>query len=342
MTTSAGMKSFRPAWIVGLILAGAVAAYAWTRVGLFDLPTVPGDVTLSAAGLNGLPAMKQLDDALHAPEPGYSPQAPVLSPAAASVRAGLSLIQSGRAEEGLGKMREGIESEPANLVLANAYRMVAFQLRRDLLLKLRATPTITFPAWIEKEPLEFFEILDKRHPSRETKLNLALAWVDLMLLFPALEIKAPSSVESVKILTQLIDGSDAYYIPALYGRGLNHLHRPARLVWPEADKTPPDAAARDIARAIAVGRKFGVGSPRLQATLAISLGDAYVKVGKNSNARSWWQIAQNLCPDASIQAAVRRRYAWKDEEILDRLEEELDRARGALDAPMTDLRIMWE
>ena len=66
---------------------------------------------------------------------------------------------------------------------------------------------------------------------------------------------------------------------------------------------------------------------RLQATLAISLGDTYVKIGKYSNAPDWW---------------VRRRYAWKDEEILDRLEEELDRARGALDAPMTDLRIMWE
>jgi tetratricopeptide (TPR) repeat protein len=149
-------------------------------------------------------------------------------------------------------------------------------------------------------------------------------------------------VESVKILTQLIEGQDPYYVPALYGRGLNHLHRPARLVWPEADKTPPDAAVQDISRCIAIGRKFGVGSPRLQATLAISLGDAYVKIGKYSNARSWWQIAQNLCPEASVQAAVRRRYAWKDEEILDRLEEELDRARGALDTPMTDLRIMWE
>jgi hypothetical protein len=49
---------------------------------------------------------------------------------------------------------------------------------------------------------------------------------------------------------------------------------------------------------------------RLQATLAISLGDTYVKIGKYSNAPDWW---------------VRRRYAWKDEEILDRLEEELAR-----------------
>ena len=361
MTTAPRVKLLMPAGILGLVLVAAVGTFAWSRVGLFDLPSVPRDITLSAAGLDGLPAMKQLDDAL------YAADAPAikLSPPADSVRLGLSLIQANQAEEGLKRMREGIAQDPTNLVLANAYRMAAFQLRRDILGKQQAGPTVTFPAWIEKEPLAFFEDLDKKHPSRETKLNLALAWVDLMLLFPALEIKAPSSVESVKILTQLIDGQRAgepsggqqipgtlsagtfppgaaYYVPALYGRGLNHLHRPSRLVWPEADKTPPDAAVQDIARAIAVGRKFGVGSPKLQATLAISLGDAYVKIGKYSNARSWWQIAQNLCPETSIQEAVRRRYAWKDEEILDRLEEELDRARGALDSPMTDLRIMWE
>ncbi len=350
ITPRASGKAFKPLWILGMVLVLAIGAFAWSRVGLFDLPSVPGDVTLSSAGLDGLPAMKQLDDALHAAGALYAPgasDAPAaatikLSPAADSVRLGLLLIQSNHPEEGLQRMREGIRLEPKNLVLANAYRMAAFQLRRDLLGEQRANPTITFPAWIEKEPLAFFEKLDGEQPSRETKLNLALAWVDLMLLFPALEIKAPSSVESVKILTPLIEGPDPYYVPALYGRGLNHLHRPARLVWPEADKTPPDAAVQDISRCIAIGRKFGVGSPRLQATLAISLGDAYVKIGKYSNARSWWQIAQNLCPETSIQEAIRRRYAWKDEEILDRLEEDLDRARGALDAPMTDLRIMWE
>ena len=205
MTTSPRVKLLMPAGILGLVLVAAVGTFAWSRVGLFDLPSVPRDITLSAAGLDGLPAMKQLDDAL------YAADAPAikLSPAADSVRLGLSLIQANQAEEGLKRMREGIAQDPTNLVLANAYRMAAFQLRRDILGKQQAGPTVTFPAWIEKEPLAFFEDLDKKHPSRETKLNLALAWVDLMLLFPALEIKAPSSVESVKILTQLIDGQRA-------------------------------------------------------------------------------------------------------------------------------------
>jgi hypothetical protein len=112
-------------------------------------------------------------------------------------------------------------------------------------------------------------------------------------------------------------------------------------VWPETNKTPPDAAVRDIARCVAIGRKLKVGSSRLQSTLAMTLGDAYVKAGRLGVARSWWQIAQNLCHEDDIQQAVRRRYAWTDEEILDRLEEELDRARMELDRPMTDLALMW-
>ena len=162
-----------------------------------------------------------------------------------------------------------------------------------------------------------------------------------MLLFPALEIKAPASVQSVDLLTQVLDKDYPAYVPALFARGLNHLHRPARLVWPESARTPKDAAARDIGRCVAIGRRLGAGSARLQATLALSLGDAYVKAGRLNVARSWWQIAQNLCRDEDLQTAVRRRYAWQNEEILDRLEDELDRGRSELDHPMTDLALMW-
>ena len=79
----------------------------------------------------------------------------------------------------------------------------------------------------------------------------------------------------------------------------------------------------------------------MQAILALSLGDAYVKAGRLNVARSWWQITQNLCRDEDLQTAVRRRYAWQNEEILDRLEDELDRGRSELDHPMTDLALMW-
>src|SRR5439155_2405241 len=111
-------------------------------------------------------------------------------------------------------------------------------------------------------------------------------WVDELLLFPALEIQAPASVESVNLLTSTL-AHDPAYVPALYGRGLNYLHRPARLVWPEARKAAPDAASRDIGRCVAIGRSIGGASPRLVASLALSLGDAYAKEGKPERARSW-------------------------------------------------------
>jgi hypothetical protein len=141
----------------------------------------------------------------------------------------------------------------------------------------------------------------------------------------------------VDLLTKLIENDNPGYVPALFACGLNHLHRPSRLVWPESAKTPRDAAAQDIGKCVAIGRRFNAGSARLQASLALSLGDAYVKTGRLSVARSWWQIAQNLCHDDDLQASVRRRYGWQNEEILDRLEEELDRSRNELHHPMTDL-----
>ena len=97
--------------------------------------------------------------------------------------------------QGLEDMRRGIRLEPENLVLANAYRMIVFGLRRDFLAATRRQ-SISVPRFspeLDHQPIAFFEELVRQHPSRETKLSLALAWVDEMLLFPALEIKAPSS-----------------------------------------------------------------------------------------------------------------------------------------------------
>lgn len=384
MTLHTRRALFRSAWMVIAILTAGVGAFAWSRVGLLDLPSVPRDLSLDATGLGDLEAMRQLDNAIHslqlgdlsdnseATRPGsegtdraglgsaVASDQP-LSPAAQQVRAGLNLIRAGKSEAGLAAMQQGVVLEPDNLVLSNAYRMACFKLRRASLADARrvsdspvaATGAVNsvFPTYLETQPITLLEKLTKEHPSRETRLALALAWVDEMLLFPALEVKAPASVESVRELTAVLEGTGStgekssaanpYYVPALFARGLNHLHRPARLVWPEADKTPPDAAVQDIARCIAVGRKYNVGSVRLQATLAVALGDAYVKIGRSQNARSWWQIAQNLCRDDAIQQAVRRRYAWRDETVLDDLEAELDRARAELDEPMTDLRRMW-
>jgi tetratricopeptide (TPR) repeat protein len=338
-------RSRKVLWIVALLLIVGMAALAWFRVGMLDLPAVPGGLTLKTAGLADLQQMKQLNALIwsEAQSGSDSQNAAVLSEAARLVQRGIAAYRRGDTSAALDDMRRGIRLDPNNLVLANAYRMVVFRLRRDFLAtsrrELAAAPK--FPPGLEGQPITFFEELDHQHASRETKLHLALAWVDEMLLFPALEIKAPASVQSVDLLTQVIDKDHPGYVPALFARGLNHLHRPARLVWPESARTPKDAAARDIGRCVAIGRRLGAGSPRLQATLALCLGDAYVKAGRLNVARSWWQIAQNLCRDEDLQTAIRLRYAWQNEEILDRLEDELDRGRGELDHPMTDLALMW-
>jgi tetratricopeptide (TPR) repeat protein len=327
----------------GSVLVVATAALAWYRVGMLDLPAVPADLTVQEAGLADLEQMKQLNASLWTDPSKGQDATQAISPAASLVQRGIAACKRGDTLMGLDSMRRGIRLEPNNLVLANAYRMVVFGLRRDFLASARQQGLVApkFPPELDRQPICFFEELDRQHGTRETKLHLALAWVDEMLLFPALEIKAPASVQAVDLLTEAVQHGDANYVPALFARGLNHLHRPARLVWPESAKTPRDAAAQDLGRCVAIGRRLGVGSPRLKATLALSLGDAYVKAGQLSLARSWWQIAQNLCRDADLQAAIQRRYSWENEEVLDRLEEELDRGRSELAHPMTDLALMW-
>ncbi len=340
---------------LALVVIG-IAAVAWSRVGLLDLPRIPAYVTADRAGFGQpLVELHRLDHYIRgAPDPQrlLSSYLPLNTPPGWDARSGVDWItpgklpvnRKGNPEIGLEVLRAAAHSDPDNLVIANVYRMEVFKLRRAFLHEARRRGELTpaFPPHLDRQPIAFFEELVRTHASRETRLSLALAWVDEMLLFPALEIKAPASVQSVDILTEILQGDDAWYVPALFARGLNHLHRPARLVWPESARTGPDAAVKDIALCVAVGRKLNVGSPRLHATLAMTLGDAYVKAGRYAVARSWWQIAQNLCHDDDTQQAVRRRYGWHDHEMLDRLEAELDRARAQLDHPMTDLALMWK
>ncbi len=338
---TAGRRKSR-LWIVVPPLVALLAVAAYLRGGVLDLPAVARGITAEGAGLAGLEEMGRLDGFLRgpaSPSSGYSPAAH-----AVCMREGLEAVEAGRVADGLLLMQEAMRAEPTSLVLANAYRMSLFQLKRKYLESADTlmTPVPQFPAEYADEPIAFLTRLDAERPSRETKLHLAMAWVDNMLLFPALEIKAPSSVEAVNLVTGVIDGGEASYVPALFARGMNHLHRPARLVWPEAAKTPRDAAAQDIGRCVAIGQSVKAGSPRLAALLAVALGDANVKADRYGVARSWWQVAQNLSSDPAVQEAVRRRYAWEDEELLDQLEAELDRGRREMDHPMTDLRMMWE
>ena len=337
-------KWLRSAAVLAFVVT---SAFAWSRVGMLDLPAAPGGLTLADTGLADLATLKATDDFLRAGASRDTLEAAgVAAPSVAAaemVRNGRTAIHAGDAPGGLEMMRAGVRQDPTNLALSNAFRITVFELQRRFLTQAYtgAVLTPTFPPHLDGEPMVFFESLLGDGASREIRLQLALAWVDRMLLFPALEIKAPSSVEAVKILTSLLDEGNAGFVPALFARGLNHLHRPARLVWPESRATPPDAASQDIGACVAIGRKFGAGSSRLQATLAVTLGDAYVKAGRLGVARSWWQIAQNLSDDTGLQEAIRRRYGWHDQDALDQLEKDLDRARSALDEPMTDLALMW-
>ncbi len=334
-------------WPVATVGLATIALAAFSRVGMLDLPTPPSGLSLNDSGLAGLDRLKHVDDYVRRNNPPNTLQESDLPTetveAAQLVRKGLELIERDDPARGLELMRDGARRAPSNLALGNAYRMAVFELQREYLMSSHQSALLApeFPPHLANEPVAFFEELAGENDAREVRIQLALAWVDRMLLFPALEIKAPSSVEAVDILTELIEADGAGYVPALFARGMNHLHRPARLVWPESDKTPPDAAARDIGLCVAIGREFGVGSDRLQANLAIALGDAYVKAGRLGVARSWWQIAQNLSNEADVKEAVRRRFGWSDEEALDRLEAELDRARSNLTDPMTDLAFMW-
>jgi tetratricopeptide (TPR) repeat protein len=333
----------RRAWLLLLPAVIVLGVVAYLRGGVLDLPAAPRGVTVESSGLAGLEDMRRLDAFLRGERAGVEPVTlagwtpPAYAP---RMKEGLAAVADGRVAEGLAAMQEAMQADPQSLVLANAYRMSLFQLKRRYLDEAKSLAP-EFPAEYADEPIGFLTRLDEDHPSRETKLHLAMAWVDHMLLFPALEIKAPSSVQAVDLLTGVLEGGHEAYVPALFARGMNHLHRPARLVWPESAKTPRDAAARDIGLCVAIGQKVKVGSSRLQGQLALALGDAYVKAGRYSVARSWWQLAQNLSRDEALQEAVRRRYAWEDEELLDRIEEELDRGRRELDHPMTDLALMW-
>jgi hypothetical protein len=317
----------------GLFIGLAILAVS--RSGLLGLPPAPGDLTPEQAGLAGLDRLASRARALGERRPGDDV---VLARAVL----GLEAIAAGDTSRGLALLRTALGQAPTDLVLGNAYRMTVFGLKRAALTSGadRATLAARMPPELEGEPLRFLDALARAHPCREVDLQRALSWVDEMLLFPALEIKAPASVASVDLLSGIL-AREPWYVPALFGRGLNYLHRPSRLVWPESEKAPPEAARRDLERCVAAGRKVGGASPRLVGSLALALGDAYAKEGRRERARSWWQIAANAAGDPALRQAVERRFAWEDAEMIERLEAELENEMLDAEHPMTDLALIW-
>lgn len=347
--------------IVGIIVLGSLAAVAYYRSGLLSLPGVPKEVDADLSGLQGLDGMKELDDVLGAgldrsqaaissgisarsAEASSSGDATTRLSSIAAAKSALAEMRNGDEEKGFRALEELVKTQPRNLVLGNALRMEALRLKRKWLVTNadKSEIALVFPDYLRDEPIHFFREMVKTNPSREVRLQLASSLVDHMLLFPALEIKAPSSVEAVEILSGILkEPENRYYVPALYARGLNYLYRPFNLVWPERIAAPADAASTDIALAVAIGQKIGAGSDRLKAELSLALGDAYAKEGKLGLARSWWQIANNMAREDAFRQRVFTRLHWSDDDVSANLEETFDHQMNDLDHPLSDLRIMW-
>ncbi len=326
----------------GAAIFAVITVIAVRRGGLLDLPAAPPGVTAESAGLANLNELTTRGRALEALASGQRSDGTPADSALVQTAAGLAAIRRDDSEHGLAMMRTGLGLAPCDLVLGNGYRMAVLQLRRANLAGAARRQTLAgqMPAWLEHEPIATLERLHAEHPCRETALQLALAWVDELILFGALEIKAPANVESVHQLTELLR-QEPMYVPALFGRGLNYLNRPARLLWREGIKTAPDAASHDLGLCVAIGRRVGGAPPQLVATLALALGDAFAKEGHPERARSWWQIAGNTSRDPALTDSIRRRFGWRDDEVLDRLETELASRMLDLDHPLSDLSFMW-
>lgn len=328
--------------ISGALILVTLIAVAYYRAGVLNLPPVPAGITAVDAGLDRLHDLRSFDESIRS-DRALSPE----NTAIIEARGAVSEVRLGNEENGIRRLQALVRRDPTNLVLGNLLRVQVFTLIRHWLVvnANQGEIALKLPAYLEDQPARFFHDLLGQRGNREVKLQLALALVDHMLLFPALEIKAPASVEAVEILSGILDQSDihaAYYVPALYARGLNYLYRPFNLVWPERIAAVPDAASKDIGLAIAVGQKIGAGSTGLKGELSLALGDAYAKEGKLNTARSWWQLANNLARDDRMRHRVFTRLQWNDEDLSANLEATLQKQMDDIDHPLSDLRIMWQ
>jgi hypothetical protein len=329
---------------VAVLAAACAAAPSCARV--TGLPEVPASVTQKDAGLDEIARFVEEGKALARPLTaeersrfGAGPPAAVVDRA----RAAVDRIAGGDGPGGLSMFSEIVETNPGDLVVGNAFRMQVHRMKRDFLAaeRARGERSPAFPDYLRSEPLATLTRAAAASPVREPRIQIALAYVDKMMLDPALEVRAPASIDSVHEFSAVLDGSP-YDVPALVGRGLNHLNRPHRLVWPEHPAPPADAASKDLGLAAAVGAKVGGASPRVKGLLLLLLGDAYAHEGKPGLARSWWTLAAEATDDRRVQDELRIRASWPEAEMPDRLEARLEERMAEIDAPVSDLSFLWD
>lgn len=256
--------------------------------------------------------------------------------------AGLDRLWRVDSPSALPALVELLEANPTSLVLGNAFRMEVFHQKRQFLAAARArgerSPAL--PDALVAEPLATLTRLAAKNRAKELRVHIGLSYVDRMVLDPALEVRAPASIDSVHEFTSVL-AEHPYDVPALVGRGLNHLNRPRKLVWPERPAPPADAASRDLALATAVGAKVGGASERVKGVLLLLLGDAYAHEGKAGIARSWWTLAAEATDDRGVQSELAIRAGWPEPEIPDRLEARLEERMADIEAPVSDLSFLW-
>jgi hypothetical protein len=307
-------------------IARASAAIALLGAGLAScsrvtgLPAVPDSVTRRDAGLDTIDRWAEEARALAGErvEPGREPLA-------------------------LQALGARVAAHPDDLVIGNAFRMRVYRLKREFLAAelTRGERSPSLPDYLKDEPQGTLTRALASTPTRELRVQIALAYVDRMFLDPALEVRAPASIDSVHTFSAVL-ASDPHYIPALVGRGLNHLNRPRHLVWPEHPAPAADAASQDLSLAAAVGAKVGGASARVKGLLLLLLGDAYAHEGKAGLARSWWVLAGESTNDRTVQDELRIRASWPEPEMADRLEARLEQRMEDIDAPVSDLSFLWD
>jgi hypothetical protein len=267
---------------------------------------------------------------------------PAVPDALTRADAGLDGIEPIDSVPDLRVLAERLEANPSNLVVGNAFRMEVYRQKRQFLAdaRQRGERSPAFPDDLSAEPLATLTRIAAKNPATELRVNIGLAYVDRMVLDPALEVRAPASIDSVHAFTSVL-ADHPYDVPALVGRGLNYLNRPGRLVWPEHPAPPADAASHDLALAAGVGAKVGGASQRVKGILLLLLGDAYAHEGKAGLARSWWTVAAATTNDRAVQAELALRAGWPEPEIPDRLESRLEERMADMDAPVSDLSFLW-
>jgi hypothetical protein len=334
--------------VAAVVLLLVLGVVAYRRGGVLDLPPVPGGLTLENTGLGNIGALRERARALDSMISGAATDGRARGGDASLTKAaeGIVMVRRGEGEAGLRMVREALSEQPGDLVLGNAYRMAVLSLRHAALVNDENRETLAehLPSYLEGESVATLERLNREHPSREAAFQLSVAWIDEVVLSPKPEGRLPASVANMKLLDEIL-AKDPYYLPAICSRGLGYLNLPARIdiipAWKESLRPSPNAASRELGRCVAIGRTVGAGSPELAGSQAMNLGDAYAKEGRPDRARSWWQLAQNASRDRSLQEAIQRRFAWRDEELIDQLEAERNAAVQDVDHPVTDLSSIW-